>query len=78
MIVFGFLRLKMDLTNFEQYFYRELAVPSVTTGGSFLLLDITDEEKRRTEEFIHVGFYFLSFTFLQMSECLEKWCEWFG
>jgi hypothetical protein len=53
----------MDLTNFEQFFYRELTVESITTGGNFQLLDITDEEKRRAEEFIHVRLYFLRFTF---------------
>lgn len=44
----------MDLTGFEQYFYREPFVESITTGGNFQLLDITDEEKRRAEEHIHV------------------------
>ncbi len=47
----------MDLTNFEQYFYRGPAVESITTGGNFQLLDITDEETRRAEEFIHVCFF---------------------
>lgn len=44
----------MDLTNFEQFFYREPEIPSITSGGHFQLLDITDEEKRNAEEFIHV------------------------
>ena len=44
----------MNLSDFEQYFYREPTVESVTAGGHFLLLDITDEEKRGAEEFIHV------------------------
>ena len=68
----------MDLTNFEQYFYRDPAVESITTGGNFLLLDITDDEKRRAEEFIHVCVYFLALNFSLISKCLEKWCEWFG
>ena len=49
-----FFRLKMNLSDFEQYFYREPVVQSITTGGSFQLLDITDEEKLRAEEYIHV------------------------
>jgi hypothetical protein len=56
----------MDLTNFEQFFYRELTVESITTGGNFQLLDITDEEKRRAEEFIHVRLHFLRFTFFKI------------
>ncbi len=68
----------MDLTNFEQFFYREPIVESITTGGNFLLLDITDEEKRRAEEFIHVRFYFLGFSLFLILKYLEKWCKWFG
>jgi hypothetical protein len=45
----------MDLSNFEQFFYREPTVESITTGGHFQLLDITDEEKKGAEEFIHVS-----------------------
>ncbi len=50
-----FFRLNMDLSNFEQFFYREPTVESITTGGHFQLLDITDEEKKGAEEFIHVS-----------------------
>ncbi len=48
------LDLKMNFSDFEQYFYREPVVQSITTGGHFQLLDITDEEKIRAEEYIHV------------------------
>jgi hypothetical protein len=41
-------------------------VESITTGGNFQLLDITDEEKRRAEEFIHVRLHFLRFTFFKI------------
>ncbi|CAF4458667.1 unnamed protein product, partial [Rotaria magnacalcarata] len=34
-------------------FYRDPIVESITTGGNFQLLDITDDEKKQTEEFIH-------------------------
>jgi hypothetical protein len=55
----------MNFSDFEQYFYREPVVPSITTGGHFQLLDITDEEQKRAEEFIHVSFslFGLSFEF---------------
>ncbi|CAF3583481.1 unnamed protein product [Rotaria socialis] len=43
----------MNFTDFEQYFYRDPIVESITTGGNFQLLDITDDEKKQTEEFIH-------------------------
>ena len=43
----------MNLSDFEQYFYREPTVESITTGGHFQLLDITDDEKRSAEEYIH-------------------------
>ena len=46
----------MNFPEFEQFFYREPIVQSVTTGGDFQLLDITDEEKQQTEEFIRVCF----------------------
>lgn len=47
----------MNLSDFEQYFYREPTVESITTGGNFQLLDITDDEKRSAEEYIHVRIY---------------------
>lgn len=47
-------RSDMSFTDFEQYFYRDPYVESITTGGHFELLDITDNEKKQTEEFIHV------------------------
>ncbi|CAF1098090.1 unnamed protein product [Rotaria sordida] len=46
-------QLKMNFSDFEQYFYREPVVESITTGGHFQLLDITDDEKKQTEQFIH-------------------------
>lgn len=52
----------MNLSDFEQYFYREPMVESVTAGGHFQLLDITDDEKRGAEEFIHVCIYFAFFS----------------
>jgi hypothetical protein len=51
----------MNYGNFEQFFYREPTVESITTGGNFQLLDITDEEKKGAEEFIHVCFYSIAF-----------------
>lgn len=42
----------MNLSDFEQYFYRNPTVDSITTGGNFQLLDMTDEEKHGAEEFI--------------------------
>jgi hypothetical protein len=45
----------MNLADFEQYFYRQPLVESVTTGGHFELLNITDDEKRETEAFIQVS-----------------------
>jgi hypothetical protein len=42
------------LANFEQFFYRTPIVESVTTGGHFELTNISDEEKRAAEEYIHV------------------------
>lgn len=44
----------MNLADFEQYFYQQPLVESVTTGGHFELLNITDDEKRETEAFIQV------------------------
>ena len=44
----------MNLADFEQYFYQQPSVESVTTGGDFELLNITDDEKRETEAFIQV------------------------
>lgn len=55
----------MNLADFEQFFYREPMVESITTGGHFQLLDITDEDKRGAEEHIHVCcFCYLKFLFL--------------
>jgi hypothetical protein len=47
----------MNLSDFEQFFYREPVVPSITTGGNFQY--ITDEEMKGAEEFIHVCFVLL-------------------
>lgn len=66
----------MNLSDFEQYFYREPTVESVTAGGNFQLLDITDEEKRGAEEFIHVCFC-LAFHSSSFDSHLEKWSQWF-
>jgi hypothetical protein len=46
----------MNLPDFEQFFYREPTVQSITTGGNFQLLDINDEEKKGAEDYIHVCF----------------------
>ena len=43
----------MNFTDFEQFFYREPFVESITTGGNFQL--ISDEEIRGAETFIHVS-----------------------
>lgn len=42
----------MNLSDFEQYFYRNPSIESMTTGGQFQLLDITDDERRQAEVFI--------------------------
>ncbi|CAF0898290.1 unnamed protein product [Adineta steineri] len=41
----------MNFSDFEQFFYREPFVETITTGGNFQF--ITDEEIRATEQFIH-------------------------
>lgn len=66
----------MNVTDFEQFFYRDLVVPSVTTGGHFQLLDIPDEDKKQTEEFIHVSLIlYVIFLFLYVMKIyLEEWC----
>ena len=46
----------MNFSDFEQFFYREPTVASITTGEHFELLDLTNEEKKATEEFIRVSF----------------------
>ena len=59
----------MNLSDFEQYFYREPTVESITTGGHFQLLDITDDEKRSAEEYIHVCICFLYIFFQLLHFC---------
>ena len=46
----------MNLIDFEQYFYQTPVVPSVTTGGNFELINLSDDEKHQAEEYIRVTF----------------------
>ena len=48
----------MNLIDFDQYFYQSPVVESVTSGGNFELVNLTDDEKLRAEEFIRVCIFF--------------------
>lgn len=45
----------MNLLDFEQFFYQTPVIESVTTGGDFELVNLSDEEKRRAEEYVQVN-----------------------